>query len=89
MNDALKPYVGKLPKSILTEIEEKCPASKIKKVAAKALEEYEAAMISPGEAVGFSQGLLIPVSDFDHHTIELSYLPPVEPSTCEACPTGL
>lgn len=52
MNDALKPYVGKLPKSILAEIEEKCPASKLKKVAAKVLEEYEAAMISPGEAVG-------------------------------------
>jgi len=52
MHDALKPYVGKLPKSILEEIEEKSPASKIKKVAAKALEEYENAMISPGEAVG-------------------------------------
>jgi len=52
MHEALKPYVKKLPKSILEEIEEKCPASKIKKVAAKVLEEYEAAMISPGEAVG-------------------------------------
>jgi len=52
MHEALKSYVGKLPQSILAEIEEKCPASKIKKVAAKALEEYEDAMISPGEAVG-------------------------------------
>lgn len=52
MHEALKPYVGKLPKSILEEIEEKSPASKIKKVAAKALEEYEKAMIAPGEAVG-------------------------------------
>lgn len=52
MHEALKPYVGKLPKSILDEIEEKCPASKIKKVAEKAIEEYEAAKISPGEAVG-------------------------------------
>ncbi|MBW3002817.1 DNA-directed RNA polymerase subunit A'' [Candidatus Woesearchaeota archaeon] len=52
MNEALKPYVGKLPKSILEEIEEKCPASKIKKVAEKALEEYNLAMIAPGEAVG-------------------------------------
>lgn len=52
MHEALKPYVGKLPKSILDEIEEKCPVSKIKKVAVKALEEYESARISPGEAVG-------------------------------------
>lgn len=52
MNEALKPYVGKLPKSILDEIEEKCPAAKIKKVAEKVLEEFNAAKISPGEAVG-------------------------------------
>ncbi|MBW3004822.1 DNA-directed RNA polymerase subunit A'' [Candidatus Woesearchaeota archaeon] len=52
MHEALKPYVGKLPKSILDEIEEKCPASKIKKVAELALEEYHLAMIAPGEAVG-------------------------------------
>jgi len=52
MHEALKPYVGKLPKSILEEIEEKCPASKIKKVVARALEEYHLAMIAPGEAVG-------------------------------------
>ena len=52
MHEALKSYIGKLPKSILEEIEEKCPASKIKKVAEKAMEEYEAAKIAPGEAVG-------------------------------------
>jgi len=52
MHEALKPYVKKLPKSILEEIEEKCPASKLKRVAAKVLEEYESAKIAPGEAVG-------------------------------------
>jgi len=52
MHEALKPYVKKLPKSILDEIEEKCPASKIKKVAEKAVEEFNLAKISPGEAVG-------------------------------------
>ena len=41
MNADLKPYTGKLPPSLLKEIEEKCPASKIKRVAAKVLEEFE------------------------------------------------
>lgn len=48
----LKEYVGKLPELILQKIEEICPASKIKKVAKMALDEYEAAKIDPGESVG-------------------------------------
>ncbi|PIN81068.1 DNA-directed RNA polymerase subunit A'' [Candidatus Woesearchaeota archaeon CG10_big_fil_rev_8_21_14_0_10_30_7] len=48
----LKPYVEKLPESLIQEIEESCPASKIKKVAKLVLEEYESSKISSGEAVG-------------------------------------
>ncbi len=48
----LEEYEGKLTPSLLKEIEENCPAGKIKKVAKKVLEEYEAAKIDAGEAVG-------------------------------------
>ena len=48
----LKEYEGKLPPLLLQEIEEKCPAGKIKKVAQKVFEEYMAAQIDAGEAVG-------------------------------------
>ena len=48
----LKEYVGKLPESLIKKIEEICSASKIKKVAKLVYEEYEAAKINPGEAVG-------------------------------------
>ncbi len=48
----LQEYIGKLPELLLQQIEEKCSASKIKKVAKKVLEEYEAAKIDPGESVG-------------------------------------
>jgi len=52
MHEELKKYVSLLPKSILQEIEEKCPASKIKKVAARAYEEFCNTKIDAGEAVG-------------------------------------
>jgi len=52
MHADLKPYAEKLPPKMLQELEEKCPASKLKKVAAKVLEEYTKAKIDPGEAVG-------------------------------------
>ncbi|RLE48162.1 DNA-directed RNA polymerase subunit A'' [Candidatus Woesearchaeota archaeon] len=48
----LQEYVGKLPESLINKIEETCPASKIKKVAKKVYDEYEAAKIDPGESVG-------------------------------------
>ncbi|MBD3361861.1 DNA-directed RNA polymerase subunit A'' [Candidatus Woesearchaeota archaeon] len=52
MHAELKKYSDKLPKSLLQEIEEKCPASKIKKVAARVYEEYCKTKIDAGEAVG-------------------------------------
>jgi DNA-directed RNA polymerase subunit A" len=52
MHKELEPYVGKLPPKLLAEIEEKCPASKIKKVVKLVLEEYEVSKIDPGESVG-------------------------------------
>jgi len=52
MHAELKKYADKMPKSLLQEIEEKCPASKIKKVAARVFEEYCRAKIDAGEAVG-------------------------------------
>ncbi|MBI5066082.1 DNA-directed RNA polymerase subunit A'' [Candidatus Woesearchaeota archaeon] len=48
----LKEYIGKLPSSIIQELEETCPASKMKKVAKLVHEEFENSRISPGEAVG-------------------------------------
>lgn len=52
MNKDLEKYDGLLPKKILAEIEELCPASKVKKVAEKVYAEYCATRIDPGEAVG-------------------------------------
>ena len=52
MNKELEKFADKLPENLLCEIEEKCPASKIKKVAEKVYEEYVAARVDPGEAVG-------------------------------------
>ncbi len=51
-DDIFKEYKDKLPKLILDEIQEKCPKGKLKKVLAKALEEYENAKAEPGESVG-------------------------------------
>src|SRR5574341_746086 len=48
----LKEYEDKLPPSMLKEIEETCPAGKIKKVAKKVYEEYMSAKIDAGESVG-------------------------------------
>jgi DNA-directed RNA polymerase subunit A" len=52
MHKDLEEFQDLLPQSILEEIEEKCPPSKIKKVAQKVLEEFEASKVDPGEAVG-------------------------------------
>lgn len=52
MHKELEAYKDKLPKKLLEEIEAKCPAGKLKKVAAKVLEEYELAKVDPGESVG-------------------------------------
>lgn len=52
VHEALKPYIRKLPYSLIKEIEENCPPSKIKKVAKLVLEEYESSKIASGEAVG-------------------------------------
>ncbi len=52
MHKDLEKYQDKLPKKILGEIEELCPASKIKKVAEKVYEEFLNTRIDPGEAVG-------------------------------------
>ncbi len=48
----LKEFEGKLPELLIKQIEEICPASKIKKVAKMALKEYESSKIDPGESVG-------------------------------------
>ncbi len=49
-------YAGKLPESIIKEIEEALPPkaakSKVEKVFASALEEYERMLVEPGECVG-------------------------------------
>ncbi len=52
MNAELKKYEGLLPKLIIEEIEEKCPASKIKKVAEIAYKEYRESLADAGESVG-------------------------------------
>lgn len=52
MNVALKKYEGLLPKKLLRELDEKCPAAKMKKVAEKVYEEYLKAKAEPGESVG-------------------------------------
>ncbi len=48
----LKEYEGKIPPKLLQELEEKCPASKLKKAAERLYQEYLTARIDPGEAVG-------------------------------------
>ena len=52
MHKDLEKFDGKLPDKLLKEIEELCPASKIKKVAEKVYEEYCITKIDAGEAVG-------------------------------------
>ncbi len=52
MHAELKKYEGLMPKKILDEIEELCPASKIKKVAELAYEEFVSSKVDPGESVG-------------------------------------
>jgi DNA-directed RNA polymerase subunit A" len=52
VNSELKEYEDKLPPKLLQELEEKCPASKLKKAAERLYQEYVAARIDPGEAVG-------------------------------------
>jgi len=52
MHADLKEYEGKMPDRLLAEIEEKSPANKLKKVASKVFEEYQAALVDAGESVG-------------------------------------
>ncbi len=52
MNSELKQYEGKMPIKLLQELEEKCPASKLKRAAEKLYNEYINAHVSPGESVG-------------------------------------
>jgi DNA-directed RNA polymerase subunit A" len=52
MHADLKEYKDKLTPKMLEELEAICPVSKLKKAAKKLLEEYEAAKVDPGEAVG-------------------------------------
>ncbi len=52
VHSELKEYEDKLPPRLLQEIEEKCPAGKLKKVAQRVYEEYLSAQIDAGEAVG-------------------------------------
>jgi DNA-directed RNA polymerase subunit A" len=48
----LKEYEDKLPQKLLQELEEKCPAGRLKKAAERLYAEYVASRIDPGEAVG-------------------------------------
>jgi DNA-directed RNA polymerase subunit A" len=52
MHKELEAFKDKLPKKLLEEIDAKCPASKLKKVAGRVVEEYELAKVDPGESVG-------------------------------------
>jgi len=52
MHKELEKYDGKLPLKLLQELEEICPVGKLKKVAEIVYEEFSAARIDPGEAVG-------------------------------------
>lgn len=52
MNPTLKKYEGKLPKKILEELQEHCPASKMKKAAELVYQEYVKSRIEAGESVG-------------------------------------
>jgi len=48
----LKEYEGKVPVKLLQELEEKCPASKLKKAAERLYQEYMNSRVDPGESVG-------------------------------------
>jgi DNA-directed RNA polymerase subunit A" len=48
----LREYEDKMPPKLLQELEEKCPASKLKKAAERLYQEYLNSRIDPGEAVG-------------------------------------
>ena len=52
MNAALKQYEGLVPDKLLKELEEKCPASKLKKAAELVYKEYLNSKIEAGESVG-------------------------------------
>ncbi|MBI4450761.1 DNA-directed RNA polymerase subunit A'' [Candidatus Woesearchaeota archaeon] len=52
MKPELQKYDGLLPPSLLAQLEEKCPAGKLKKVAERVYQEYVDAKVDPGEAVG-------------------------------------
>ena len=52
MNAALKQYEGKVPTNLLKELEEKCPASKLKKAGELLYNEYMNTKVEPGESVG-------------------------------------
>jgi len=52
MHKELEKFADKLPQKVLQEIEELCPPSKMKKVAERVCDEFMAAKIDPGEAVG-------------------------------------
>jgi DNA-directed RNA polymerase subunit A" len=48
----LKEYEGRVPVKLLQELEEKCPASKLKKAAERLYQEYANSRVDPGESVG-------------------------------------
>lgn len=52
MHSELEKYANKLPQKLLDEIEQNCPAGKIKKVAERVFEEYNKIQIDAGESVG-------------------------------------
>jgi len=52
MNPILKKYEELLPKKLLEELEEECPASKLKKAAELVYQEYMKSRVEPGESVG-------------------------------------
>jgi len=52
VHEDLKEYVEKIPKKLLLELEEQCPASKLKKAVKKLYEEYVNSKIDAGESVG-------------------------------------
>ncbi len=52
MHAELKEYEDKMPLKLLEELEQKCPASKLKRAAVKLYEEYCDSRIEAGEAVG-------------------------------------
>jgi DNA-directed RNA polymerase subunit A" len=52
MNPILKQYEGMMPRKMLLEIEELCPASKLKKAAELVYQEYLNSRVESGESVG-------------------------------------